>query len=205
MLRHNLRNSLNVALALLDVVMDEGDERRELLVVREQLDDLVALSRDAQNLEQLWRNDDETVVDLARVVRERAAVVRTTHQAVEVRTDLPERAPVSAHPRLAYAVAELLDNAARHNDADAPRVTAVVSPTAGAAGATRLDVVDNGPGIPPDEVAVLDRAEETSLEHGTGLGLWLVYWTVVQSDGTVTVRDDDPRGTVVRVTLPRAR
>jgi signal transduction histidine kinase len=52
---------------------------------------------------------------------------------------------------------------------------------------------------------VLETGEAVdALYHGSGLGLWLVYWVVQQSGGEATVREAAPRGTVVAVTLPRS-
>jgi len=35
------------------------------------------------------------------------------------------------------------------------------------------------------------------------MGLWLVNWIVRESDGDITVVDNDPEGTTVAITLPR--
>jgi len=41
-------------------------------------------------------------------------------------------------------------------------------------------VGDNGSGIPEHERRTLAGADETPLRHGSGVGLWLVYWLVTQ-------------------------
>jgi len=51
---------------------------------------------------------------------------------------------------------------------------------------------------------VLTEGEETDLEHSSGLGLWLVYWFVEQSDGRLSFAENDPRGTVARIDLQSA-
>ena len=71
-------------------------------------------------------------------------------------------------------------------------------------GVVEIRVADEGPGIPEMERAVLLRGAETPLEHMEGLGLWFVNWTVSASGGTVEVVGNDPQGTVVVVSLPRA-
>jgi hypothetical protein len=48
---------------------------------------------------------------------------------------------------------------------------------------------------------VLEALEETALEHGSGLGLWLVKWGVGALGGTVTFDTTD--GTTVTLALPR--
>ena len=71
-------------------------------------------------------------------------------------------------------------------------------------GRVHVTVTDNGPGIPEQESAVLTAGEETALEHGSGLGLWLVFWVVDKSGGELTFADNDPRGSVVTLVLPAA-
>ncbi|MFB6177919.1 MAG: sensor histidine kinase, partial [Halobaculum sp.] len=101
---------------------------------------------------------------------------------------------------LVGVVRELVANAVEHGDAD-PRVT--VDP--GAHGETddwRFVVADDGPGIPDHEVEVFRRVEETPLQHGRGLGLWLVRWGVDRLGGSVQFDTSD--GTTVTVTLPES-
>lgn len=66
----------------------------------------------------------------------------------------------------------------------------------------RLTVADNGPGIPDQEINVLTAGRETALEHGSGLGLWLVYWLVDKSGGELHFDDSDLGGSAVSLVLP---
>ncbi len=59
-----------------------------------------------------------------------------------------------------------------------------------------------GPGIPGQERHVRRRGEETLLDHGSRLGLWLVYCVLETSSGTLGFDCDD--GTDVSVSLPVA-
>ena len=78
---------------------------------------------------------------------------------------------------------------------------ATVSVTASAVdGELRVTVADDGPGIPEGELAPLDAGTETQLEHATGIGLWVVQWSVDALGGTLSFDTDD--GTVVTVRLP---
>lgn len=70
-----------------------------------------------------------------------------------------------------------------------------------------LDVLDTGSGIDP---AIRDRVFEPYFTtktqgaiKGTGLGLATVHGIVEAHRGVVEILDNQPRGTVVRVTLPR--
>jgi signal transduction histidine kinase len=63
-------------------------------------------------------------------------------------------------------------------------------------------ISDDGPGIPDHEISVLQNAEETELEHGSGLGLWLIKWGTDTFGGSITFDMED--GTEVRIQFPEA-
>ena len=66
----------------------------------------------------------------------------------------------------------------------------------------RVRVADDGPGLPEMEQRVLTGRRETPLQHGQGLGLWLVYWVVREAGGDLSVTVAD--GTAVELRLPVA-
>jgi signal transduction histidine kinase len=61
-------------------------------------------------------------------------------------------------------------------------------------------VADEGPGVPDHELSVLDANVETALEHGSGLGLWLVKWGIGTLGGTIEFDTDD--GTTATLHIP---
>ena len=65
-----------------------------------------------------------------------------------------------------------------------------------------LVVEDDGPGIPDHEVSAVESGRETALEHGSGLGLWVVEWAAGTLGADVAYADRDPRGTRVTVEMP---
>lgn len=81
------------------------------------------------------------------------------------------RANVVAHPALVETIEETLVNA-KHNDADVE-----VSITVSDESPETISVVvaDTGRGIAESERDVLNTSGDTSLSHGLGLGLWLIY------------------------------
>jgi signal transduction histidine kinase len=181
---------------------DSADARDAATIV-DVTERLVSQSDKARALEALIGDTGETeAIDLASVVRHEVGVVRREYPAVTVETDLPERQPVEVNPGLDAAVRGVLDNAARHNDADDPTVS--VSLAADGETAT-LTVADNGPGVPDHEIDVIEADAETKLDHGSGLGLWLVAWVVTESDGDLRIETGDRRGTTVVLSFPVAR
>jgi signal transduction histidine kinase len=68
----------------------------------------------------------------------------------------------------------------------------------------QIDVVDSGIGIQPDHLSRIFDLYFTTREHGSGLGLSMVYRTVQLHDGTIEVESSPGRGATFRVRLPRA-
>jgi signal transduction histidine kinase len=117
--------------------------------------------------------------------------------------------------RLRQVVVNLLDNAVRHG----PRDGEVVVLACADGTATRLEVRDEGPGIPPElrerMFQRFSRGERSAGTGGTGLGLAIARWVVELHQGKITIVDpaaeltdpDAPRttsGSAVRVSLPAA-
>lgn len=67
----------------------------------------------------------------------------------------------------------------------------------------RITIRDDGPGLPNDERQVLSGGYETPLEHGSGSGLFLVYWIVSMLEGDIDVESSDG-GTVIDLRLSAA-
>jgi signal transduction histidine kinase len=203
-LRHNVRNDLNVVQGRADLIADRntGVDARDAETIADVAENLVTQSDKARTLESLMGADgDRRTVDLRTVLERELASLGQSYPDVGLAVEIPEQVFVEAAPSLDTAVGNLLENAAKHNDADAPRVTVTVERNATE---TELVVADNGPGVPEHELDVLTSGSETKLEHTSGLGLWTTVWVVEHSDGEIEFADNDPRGTVVRVRLPSA-
>jgi PAS domain S-box-containing protein len=201
-LRHNIRNDVNVIQAHLEMLAgDRPGDDEHLQIVHERLSNIVELSQTARNIEQLQDEEAEpTTIDLGAMLRERVDRLRAESRPARVSSDLPDSLPVVAHELLPYAFDNILDNAIEHNDSDVPRVDISTDVDASRNHVT-VDVADNGPGLPSMERKVLTSETETSLEHSSGLGLWLTRWIVRSSDGSVAVREDASGGTCVSVRL----
>jgi signal transduction histidine kinase len=96
----------------------------------------------------------------------------------------------------------LLENAVQHNDEGTPEVTVscIEHPEI-----VRVKIADNGPGVPDDKKrTVFGKGEKGFDSSGTGIGLYLVATLVEQFGGDVSIEDNDPKGSVFVVELPKA-
>jgi len=199
-LRHNVRNNLDAALAYADRVND--DEMREGITenVRETLE-LASKARDAEEVMDSVTDAPEPV-RLADVAATAADQFRAGAYAGTVSVEAVDDPVVRSHrPVVRRVLVELLENAFVHSDG--PVAVEVVVRDCRDEWA-EVVVADDGPGIPKEERTVLASGTETQLEHGHGIGLWFVSWAVTQLGGTVQFEENDPSGSVVTVRLTAA-
>jgi two-component system nitrogen regulation sensor histidine kinase NtrY len=98
------------------------------------------------------------------------------------------------------AVTNLLDNAAAALGGRGSVTVACAHDEA--AGKARVDVADDGPGIPPGDRDRLFEPYFSRREGGTGLGLAIVSAIANDHGGTIRMRDNIPRGTVFEMEFP---
>jgi signal transduction histidine kinase len=205
-LRHNLRNDANAASGYVGMAAEGGPEaERYAGVAQSKLDDLVDIGAKAREVERMLASDPlGEPVALAPLVRGAVADAREEHDGFNASVSVPEGVTTRVNPALLDpVVAELVGNAAEHGtDRQRPgEVEPVEIEVRFAERANALVVADDGPGIPEREVEVFETGNETPLQHGSGLGLWLVKWGVSRFGGDVRF-DVDEGGSSVAVVLP---
>ena len=202
-LRHNLRNDLNVATGYLDIVRDRADSDgvAEMVDIAERnVDGVLDLAEKAREVERTLDADDlgtepVAIGDLIDDLGERL----TADHGGTVDNRVPAELAVEANPQLLDSLlANLIENGLEHSDRDRPTVTVEAVADGGSA---RVEISDNGPGIPAHELRVLDEGEETDLEHGSGIGLWLVTWAITALGSEISF-ETGPEGTTATVRLP---
>jgi len=199
-LRHNVRNDLSVVKTNAQLLADEAEglEAERLQTVIEKSQNLLDASEKARAVEQVLDYDRERhELDLLDAVDDALDDVRGEYPDVTIRTDLAETARVKAHWGLSVALQSVIENGAEHNDSETPRVDLSVRVDGDRA---VVKIADNGPGIPQQELNVLERGEETPLEHGSGIGLWLVNW-IAELSGADLAFENTGRGCTVTIEL----
>lgn len=197
-LRHNVRNKLDVILAHADVIDD--DEHRQ--TIRETANELSALSQKARTAEEIMTRSTASPesVDLTEVGSDIVETYRSEFPTSEISLDSPDGLVIHSHRTVVTQIlAELVDNAITHSDESVPQVDVTVRNRNG--DAVELLVADNGPGIPERELKILADGTETQREHRLGIGLWFVNWAVLRLGGDLEFREFDSGGTLVAVRL----
>jgi len=201
-LRHNLRNDLTViegAVSSLRETVDDPEVRAQLGLVRDHAQALQRVSEKARTIEDaIERVERTTPVPLADTIEDVMTETTDQYPEVSVDYDLDQSVTASANPAVAAAVKELIENAVEHHDGT-PTLRVAVAAESGEALVT---VADDGPGIPSEDRAVVFGGDDiTQLQHGSGLGLWLVRWVTEAAGGTV-LHDRSDGWTSVTLSLP---
>lgn len=206
---HELRTPVTALHAVLENLVDGVSEPdpatlRTALAQTERLGLLVSELLDLSSIEAgAFTLDRETLPLaplLAEVIAEAEVMTAALGRGVRFTTSIrPAAATVYAdRARLHQVLFNLLDNAARHGPSGGEvRVSATAQ-----AGATVLEIQDDGPGIPEsDRATVFDRFTRGGRTDGggTGLGLAIARWVVDLHGGTIAVADPGSR---IRVVLP---
>ena len=208
LLRHDVAHevsAVNKRALLLKQTVTDADARADLDDIVRSGEPVAELLDTVRTLMGTMLGDEVTVepVPLGPTLRTELDRVRSRHDgaAVESPDSFPEVA-VAANDVLREVFRNLLTNAVYHNDTSRPTVTVDVEESERA---VLVRVADDGPGIPDDQKrAVFGRGESGLESPGTGIGLYLVDTIVDTYGGDVWVEDNDPRGAVVCVRLPKA-
>ena len=210
---HELRTPITALQAKLENVAD-GVEPADPETFRTMLAQVERLGRLVSQLLDLSRLESRTVpldvrpfevgVLLSHVAREARLHAPAD---VELVVDAPAGLVARGDPeRVHQVVVNLVENAVRHSPRPG-RVTVAARP---AGQRVRLEVCDQGPGIPEEDAdRVFDRfyradAARTADGGGAGLGLAIARWIVDLHGGDIRVERAEPRGCRMVVELPAA-
>lgn len=214
---HELKTPLTAMRGYLEAMLEDDDMPEPLRAsfiqkAHRNTERLAAIVGDLLSLSRLESEEHELafepleLIDLAEVVgsdlrdlaesRRQAILVESPEQQVHVNADAQA---------LGMALSNLVSNALQYSpEGEEVRVT-----IASADEEVRIDVVDRGPGIPPEEQERVferfyrvDKARSRKL-GGTGLGLSIVRHVVAAHHGRVELESEPGRGSCFSIFLPR--
>lgn len=206
-LRHNLRNDISVVkgyVSMMESALEDGEvgSGDAFETVYDTIDELIEMSeRTHQVTTDLMTNYEQTSLSLADTVRQAVHEVSNDYPQASITVNVEGDTRTYGYPTLETAFLEIVENACSHTDK-----TPEISISIRAEQQKGIIVFnDNGPGIPEFEQTVLEEGTETPLEHGSGLGLWIVNWIIDDHNGSIDVESSGEGGTKMVVELPRIK
>lgn len=202
-LRHNIRNDLNVVQGVLDDLSDSESltaaEADRVAAAAKHADAVVETAEKARYIQRTIGSSAVEPTPLGSAIERAVEAARSEHPNARIRSPEPTEHVVLADVNLDVALEEAIRNGVVHQDDSTPSVDVAVStPTS-----ERVRVEVRNPGsIPEHELRCFHETGETPLAHGSGLGLWLMRWIAESAHGTVEFVDDGDQ-TRVRFELYR--
>ncbi|CQR52485.1 hybrid sensor histidine kinase/response regulator [Haloferax massiliensis] len=200
--RHNLQNKMNVILGFAETIASNAPEEtsQQAAGIAQAGRDLLELSAKEKRIVELVReNHEQQPIEIAERVQDIVEGLQTKFSGAEITTQIRSEAQVLAVADIDRAVAEVIENAVMHSR-DSTQVVVSIHSTSEE---TTITVRDNNPFIPELEKSVLRGGVEIDqLSHSRGLGLWLAYWLISESNGTISFESVE-QGNEVQITLPR--
>ncbi|MFB6200408.1 MAG: sensor histidine kinase [Halorhabdus sp.] len=206
-LRHNLQNDIGVVINYAEMIPEFDDAQEEMAVEKivSKSKDLLQHGKKARQIEEAMDTAEEGLyaIDVVGSIERIIDDLGDDYPEATIRTSLPDEQHVIGIQSLETAIRNVVENALEHNDSDDPVVE--ITTETDDTGRTVLTVMDNGPGIPEYEQQIFTAGQdETSLEHGSGIGLWLVYWIVEKSGGELEFDKAYEEGARVRLRFDTA-
>jgi signal transduction histidine kinase len=194
LLKHEVINAATVVDGYASMLEDaDGDREESVGAIRESVDRIKSTVEEVGTMAE--SGDRSSRVDAAEIVREQVATAGGADVALSVEATATT---VAADERLAIVVRELVANALTHGGDD------VAVELRGRPHALDLTVVDDGPGLPPAQRALLEAGEFPEYDDPTaGFGLQFVRLLVVEYGGEIGVDARADGGTAITVSLSR--
>ncbi|MEM7604764.1 MAG: ATP-binding protein [Myxococcota bacterium] len=201
---HELNNPIGIIRGYLKTMSPDEDRdtlAEELAILDEEAghcqriaDDLLSYAR-AEDL-------NHAAIDMNVFMEETATRYRTANGGATVQVEAEEAVVEADAARLRQVLLNLLNNARQVSPEGASvRVVGAVH-----AGHYRIDVMDEGPGIRPDESERIFEPFYSTRKGGSGLGLAVCQGIVKAHGGTIEVaRDGASSGATLRLQIPRTR
>ncbi|MCL9816260.1 histidine kinase N-terminal 7TM domain-containing protein [Natronocalculus amylovorans] len=202
-LRHNLRNDLNVIVGMADLLTDGQSKTRYSETIDRKAKELIELGEKAQAAaDALGSTSAPTEIYIENLLAETAANVTRSEPTWTVDIRVPNELCIEANEQLLSLVFEnLVENGLVHDPGTNPTVIVTVAGLDRTDGTVTLSIADTGPGIPAHEIQAIENETETALEHGSRLGLWAIKWGVTMLGGDISF-DSTQTGTTVTLRLP---
>ena len=213
---HELRSPLNAILGFADILMEEVDgpleptAREEVEQIRGSGTHLITLINDILELSALESGQlrlSRSRVDITSIANEVVREAKGLALGKPITVRVEETGPVVARVdgrRIRQVIGNLVNNAVKFTQHGE-----VVVRVERAGGLAQISVQDTGPGISPQERALIfqeykqTRTEkEKGKRRGTGLGLAIARRLVMLHHGSISVESELGRGSIFKVIVP---
>ncbi|MFB6284499.1 MAG: sensor histidine kinase [Halobacteria archaeon] len=203
-LRHDVRNDMNIILARTDLLEDrvDSDELDNIEKIKSAGHAIVKLTETAGHYQDtIYHGNDIESIRLKPCIEEQVKEVNGMYGGVELHMGEVPDVNVKANKLLSSAIYNLLSNAVEHSDRNPTQIWITVEESPEQ---VVLSIADDGPGIPDDHKKEMLGKDDRGIEApGVGMGLYLVHTLVQMYGGDVWIEDREPRGSDFKIRLEK--
>jgi len=209
-LAHDLRNLLNPVDVRLQLIQRRAlAEGRDVDVAdvekaRKSVDRLSSLISDILDVTRIEHGSlsiELQPVDLTTLLREVVATLSTPQQPIYFVAS-EEIVVIADGARIRQSVENMLGNALKHSPASASVTLSLGRTLHGEAECATIDVIDEGPGVPPSLLPHIFERFVTGKKGGLGIGLFLAKRIALLHGGDLKVDTEREKGARFTLTLP---
>ncbi|WP_255150072.1 hypothetical protein [Halorarius halobius] len=209
-LRHNVRNDVNIIGGHAENAAARVDDEvaiEELEIIERRAWGLATISDRTQRIKHLLseEHNETKTFRFPEALQEPIETVLTDAQSATITLKRLECPGITARAASTFpsAVADVLAQIITHNDGSVAievRVSSEPSRTDDGR-SIRIDINDDGDGLPDLDIQTIEIGDETPLMHAEGLALWCLLWTVKRTEGTINLGSGE---STLEIFLPRA-
>jgi nitrogen-specific signal transduction histidine kinase len=199
--RHNIRTNIQVILGHAGYLATHNSQRKADTLKQNaiEIEETGEKVRKIIDVFEKGRRDRENL-RLHAVLRECVDAMARRYPDVDIDYE-PAPEDIAVDSLFDIVCSNVIENAAQHNSSSEPWVRVSVDADEEV---VEVHVEDNGPGIEPHELALVENGTETPLKHGSGFGLALTAWGTDIAGGSVRFESVEPTGTRVTLNMPIA-
>lgn len=203
-LRHNIRNDLNLVKGTLELLHEteslSAESHQRLAIAIEHAESVVEIAEKVRYIQQTTGGTAVEPQNLGPPVERAIDEVGAEYPTADVQFSGANGVTVLADENLDVALREAIENGIVHQDGESPTVVVAVSTPGG--DTARIEIRNEGT-IPDVERDALEKGEETQLDHSSGLGLWLIKWIVENAHGSIRFPDSNAGEVRLQIELYR--
>lgn len=207
LLRHNIRNDVNVISGNADLIRTDPDIS-ELVSIAERIqktaNGLERIAESVKQIEDTITGEDETgcIKRVSEIVGDVANEYGAKYPSASVTVTERTELWVDTDQELRSALDHAIENSIVHTDHSDPEVAVRIDESPNT-GRVEIRISDTAPTIPENELdAIDDHSETSSTNHGSGVGLFVMKWCIESLGGEMKVEENSPRGNHVYFLLP---
>lgn len=187
-IRHNIRNDLTVVRGRIAAHTDQstsithtGDDNVQMAI--QKCDKVINQTEKANKINKILDYNENKVLNLTETVEQAVQDIKLEYHNIKIRNNIKNEYIVIANPYVKDAIHEAIENSKIHGKSIKTTVDISIIKRENK---ISLFIEDNSGGIQENEIKPIQNEKFTDLEHGGGVGLWLMKWIIHKSEGEIS-------------------